>query len=462
MKFVPAMALLVLASCSPPLPYRFVDGTHVRYHYWADQGAPCAAAIGEMDAFIAGLAAKVGEPLPRGFRVDYYRLRDAAEVGQFCPGRFEACTDGRRVFTRRLTTDHELTHAVLNSLGQPPTLFAEGVAVSFGCGRARWVGEPLEPVDLAVFIDNQAWPARSTEATYESAGSFVHGLIARHGLSSFISFSKATPATASREQVDASFRAAFNEELSDALAQWAAQPHRLGESCEPLDDLCEHAGQLIAPANTSFEVSCVSQVTSLEVPATSQATRLRFTADQEGRSLLIRPCTAAQSESQELAFAYQNIGSTLAMSGKWTELWATLKPGRYSLITVRRDAFEQETPIGGNARIEVSEQQAPFGGDCSVPVVPLADDTWTLALFDDRSPQNGVAVIAPRTNRQLAGFFGSGFDGVARVCTGCGSSASGCRDLAAGSTERDTIQAPTSLSVSRAGAAGVFVKLVLE
>lgn len=463
------LAAIILMGCGPPLPDQLLEGRWVRYHYWADQGSPCPEALEEMDRFVDQLANKTGRRPPAGFRIDYYRLKTVRDVRALCQPHASACVRGTNVYSTTLIQDHELTHAFLSRLGQPPLMFTEGIAVSFGCGAARYVGAPLPPVELAPLLDNDAWSEELSLQNYQAAGGFVRWLVERHGLEAFLRFYETTPSGVTRAQLDGHFREIFGVELADALSQWGELPAaRDGEFCMPLEDKCDREPDfsvtgLPSGSASSANVSCVEQVSVLEVGAVPM-TRLRFIAEQEGRRLRLRPCSASGTPEQQLLYLYSNTGSTRAMEGRWTELWATLKPGRYSLTVDAIPTLQGVTPLGGSASIEVSAQPSAFGQTCAAGPIVIGDDTWSIAFLHD-GPLGADAVVHlnPRSDRKLAGLFGSGFIDPVSLCTGC-ETPTACQPINAGEFNFGWLRTPTTSARLTAGAGGgpTFLKLVLE
>lgn len=460
----------VLGACSPALPDQVVKGRWVRYHYWADQGAPCPEAVEQIDRLVDQLAIRFERPPPADFRIDYYRVRNLGEVRAHCRPSVTACAPGNTVFSTAWTHDHEITHAFLSRLGRPPDLFAEGIAVAMGCGPARWVGDELEPVDLEPLVDNSTWlKGVGWEVNYPVAGSFTRWLIVGHGMSAFLRFYESTPYEASRSQVEAHFRDAFGVELSDALTQWRdGSPSRDGEYCMPLDDKCDAQPDVVADGSTSAQtVSCVDRVSVLEVGA-APVTQLRFTAERKGRSVNIRPCDATGSPPYKLVFAEFNLGLSTAIEGRWTELWVTLKPGRYSLTVERTwDGLSEEpvAPPGGSASVQASGHPEVFETTCPVEPITITDDTWSLAFLKHDpavDPDGGVLLLRPQSDRRFK-LLARGLAGPASACSNCSSLPTSCKSIAPGSSFLESLQGPTSLRLQpQADAGALFVQLLLE
>lgn len=422
-RFHLSLALVVATGCGPALPDQLVEGRWVRYHYWADEGPPCAEATDEIDRFVDLLSAKLQRLPPADFRVEYYKLRerDDGELMRLCGGLAATCAAGNSVYSDRWTHDHEVAHAVASRIGQPPLLFAEGLGVVFGCGAARYVGDPLEPVDLAPLADERKWSQASSFQNQLAAADFTRSLIDRHGLEAFVRFYESTPHATFGAALDQKLTEAFGVDLQRALAQWQAEPRRRdGEFCLALDDLCDATPELDlasigGSARFDTPVTCVDRAAVVQVGPSPEA-RIRFTADQPGRALRLRPCDATGTPSVSL-----DNGQSTAVAGRWAELWTPLEPGRYS-FTVQRIAKSDDTVLagpGGNASFDVSLQSAPLGQTCSVDALSIPDDTWKVVFANPfGSADAGLVLLRPESDRSGV-VFASNLSARLAWCVGC-------------------------------------------
>lgn len=460
------LVVFLLAGCADPkLPDQVIEGRHVRYHYWADMGAPCPEAIEQMDRFIELLAAKVKRPPPLGYRVDYYRVRDAEAVREYCVPKAASCAFENKVYSTEWTFDHELAHAFLNHFANPPLLFLEGAAMMFECGPARWSGVPIAKVDLEPLIDDDAWGNALSETNHLAAGAFSRWLVDRHGLEAFIRFYETAEYKSSRAQVNAKFRAAFGVELSDALAEWHAGPvARDGEFCLPVEDLCDAEPEFrldtaATKQSVTSEVTCVKRVSVFEVDDVP-VTRVRFTASEPDRILKVRPCDPSGSAGQQLNHTFFGAGTTNLRDGKWIDSWSTLRPGRYSLSlenTKLSYPRSVSSPPGGTASIEVEAHGPVISDSCSAQPIPVPDDSWTMHF--SLGGDGGVLQLVPASERRIVGVYGRFAEG--SLCSGC-VSPTACVSVKPGDGYPGFLRGPTILRLQPQDDAGLFVELVLE
>jgi hypothetical protein len=133
---------------------------------------------------------------------------------------------------------HELVHVIARSLGEPPALFSEGLAVYFQEGQ-RWNGYHVDAWCRAFASAGLLWPvvrlgSRSEigpadtqpQVTYPQAGSIVKFLIDRVGLEKFLEGYRALgtgEAKASREAGLAAFQKHFAMDPSTLEREWRAE-----------------------------------------------------------------------------------------------------------------------------------------------------------------------------------------------------------------------------------------------
>jgi len=119
----------------------------------------------------------------------------------------------------RLDPAHELVHAVAQSLGEPPAVLREGLAVYFQEGQ-RWNGYHVDAWCKAFASAGLLWPLErlgslpeigpggtQPQITYPQAGSMVKFLIERVGLKGFLAGYRALGSGAARNSRDAAMAA---------------------------------------------------------------------------------------------------------------------------------------------------------------------------------------------------------------------------------------------------------------
>ncbi|MBC7771210.1 MAG: hypothetical protein H7210_01815, partial [Pyrinomonadaceae bacterium] len=127
-------------------------------------------------------------------KVLYSLYGSLAEVQRACgilPLEGLACARGRQVLASDPWNEHELIHAYLWGVGDPPPIFAEGIAQGIRCGGAALpVTVDIPPWQIAV-----AQPPRGNRAIYDAGFFlFVH-LADTFGIDRFVEFYAETPST---------------------------------------------------------------------------------------------------------------------------------------------------------------------------------------------------------------------------------------------------------------------------
>jgi hypothetical protein len=132
---------------------------------------------------------------------------------------------------------HELVHVIARSLGEPPAVFNEGLAVYFQEGR-RWNGYDVDAWCKAFASASLLWPVVRLGAlsdigpagtqpavTYPQAGSIVKFLIERVGFEKFLEGYRALgtgEAKASGEAALAAFEKHFGMDPATLEREWRA------------------------------------------------------------------------------------------------------------------------------------------------------------------------------------------------------------------------------------------------
>lgn len=231
------LCLVALAACD--LPEVELAGEHVRVAVDPEL-EPCGGTLAHMDDFITRAADALGVAAPTGDdRLVFYWLGG----GDFftrspCPEGSDGCQHGRELYARSAPLDHELVHALAESLADERLpLFTEGLAVAFeglGIGSAGpagprfpdvW-GEPHEPsnpvgprVDEVLLLRDPL----AVDGFYPLAGAFTSHLIARHGLPAYLRVYAAARYRIDRGELDAVFRGALGVSLAQAIADFEAR-----------------------------------------------------------------------------------------------------------------------------------------------------------------------------------------------------------------------------------------------
>ena len=175
-------------------------------------------------------------------RLQFHKYRDRAHIqrltGRATNGFAEPGTP--RFHTIWPWDNHEGVHAaVILTLGQPPALFNEGVAVAHqtnprtGDLVARWNGEPVHTIAarflvtgqlpaLGTLLESPSFFSHPAAVAYPLAGSWVRYLIDARGLAPFKTFLASTHFNATAAQTRAAFLAAYGVTVDAEWERWRA------------------------------------------------------------------------------------------------------------------------------------------------------------------------------------------------------------------------------------------------
>lgn len=206
---------LTLVSCggsvsADPVPLQAAS-THFRYYAtrWLRQinGVRSAAEANRADVYTYfGLN---DEEV-----VDYFLL-DADQIAAHCTDE-RYCTVDRQIFTQDELDHHNLIHAYLSGVGEPPRPIREGVAEGLDCYREPYRSyEPGLPTWQDLFRGDQA----NSPAFYISAMRLVRHLLLRFGPARFLAYYRSAADTADPATFAGDFQAFWSIPIDDA---WTA------------------------------------------------------------------------------------------------------------------------------------------------------------------------------------------------------------------------------------------------
>jgi hypothetical protein len=298
------LALFVLAAstaCGPPRPDQLTNSRWLRYHHWADE-VPCGEALGHLDALVDFLSARFGLA-PR--TTDYFKWRtgEAEAVRMSCGGKAAACAGGAAALTTGWAHSHEIVHTQFETVGLPPLLFAEGIAMVYGCGLSRFRGQPVNrAIELERLMATTEWEAEYPlhgNENYNAAGSFVRRLLDTWGEAAFHRFYARAPYDGGAESRRV-FREVFGVTFDDAVTAWReAGPERSGDFCVLASDPCDGMADLTPSAGViTRSLSCLGAVASVE-SGTGDATAFGLTSSATPMTTLLESCDPASSVETE-------------------------------------------------------------------------------------------------------------------------------------------------------------------
>jgi hypothetical protein len=165
---------------------------------------------------------------PASTVIDYRVVENPDDVRRRCAaGDYgaAACTERDRVLTAVPMRPHELIHAYLRPVGDPPAALAEGMAMVFGC-VVEVLDAPIAPTMDAAALFGAAYrdedPTVSRQA-YLLAASFVSYLVDAYGLAGVMRLYREVRADADLAAIDRAMRTALGEGLDGALEGWNAR-----------------------------------------------------------------------------------------------------------------------------------------------------------------------------------------------------------------------------------------------
>lgn len=218
-----------------------LSSSHFRYHARATDTAICDDLLATLEEHLALLRSTLGFDWPSGYVIDYYKFVDAADFADNapCPKGSSGCSSGANIYTPELFEQHELVHAYVWPVADPPVVVAEGAAVALSCSH------PLPSVPTLTLDEAlQASDALSDPRVYETGGRFARFLFDRYGAAAFMSFYASVAQAGkkpSSEAFDAALRAVYglgaDQLWVDMLVTQAscAQPFACSRAALPID-----------------------------------------------------------------------------------------------------------------------------------------------------------------------------------------------------------------------------------
>jgi len=481
--FAAGASALLVGCGGPPLPDQQVETKWATYHYWSE-APPCQEALQRLDDFVDSLATELSVTLPAGFKLQYYKMRRgelAALQGQLCDSDVAAaCTRGAVTYSIDWVQLHELVHQVTDTVGDPPTAFAEGLAEVYGCGDARWVGSVIDrSVDLKAALPSSRW--QPSLELYVAAGAFTRYLLDTYGVPKYLELYRTLGGGDDAQAIAQKFERVTGTSLDSALAGWRSGPEqRQGQICRFLIDECSSAVLLSVSqagdrARQDESVSCLGGAAVVNVAAETSGV-ITFSADRAPRMVTVRPCDAV-SDAPYAQWLNAPVGWVTAYPvgapydeplavpeseylGKKLELWTSFASGRYLL---RYGNVFPEDVGGGTASLEVSLGPSslvtatpgqPIGDAClAAPTVAVGDDVWSIAVTGRVAPLSvslfNLQLAAPRSMTEyMPSYFGSLAWSASQCAGGC-QSIDQCESLSGAATQAN---GPVTVRLTAGGA----------
>ena len=181
--------------------------------------------------------AKVTEifPVTRPTKIKYYRYSTQADLeqafGRSRKGYAYQTSEGSIVHSVYSCHPHEVIHAVTYSMGRPPALFEEGLAVAYdwrfaleegdvhALARGNLLQQKLFP--LRSILTTAGFQAYNSMTAYIEAGSFVKYLIDTYGPDKVRSLF-ALPRYSGVQEIEAALQETYGQPISEMESQWWA------------------------------------------------------------------------------------------------------------------------------------------------------------------------------------------------------------------------------------------------
>jgi hypothetical protein len=174
-------------------------------------------------------------PVTGAPKIQYYKYRSQTDLeqvfGRSRKGYAYQTNEGSIVHSVYSCHPHEVIHAVTYSIGRPPALFEEGLAVAYDWRFALEEGE-VHALARGKLLQQKLFPLRSILTTrgfeaynsitaYVEAGSFVKYLIDTYGPDKMRSLFT-LPRHSDLREIEAAFQGAYSQSLSEMESGWWA------------------------------------------------------------------------------------------------------------------------------------------------------------------------------------------------------------------------------------------------
>lgn len=220
---------------------------HFDYFTRAGETFACASVLDTLEQHRAAVLGYLGLPQATG-RISYLKYLDLGDLraSRACRIGAEACAAFTAVRSPLVLHEHELIHAYLAEWGQPPRLFAEGIAEALACEA----GYAVKP-DL---VDWRDLGPDSPHDVYPPARWFVGYLLHAYGPEPFLRFYQGDWPQKDDDAVASRFAAAYGRSLDDLWSEAFAAPHR-SPICVPIWE-CASPALALDPEGSEFGERC--------------------------------------------------------------------------------------------------------------------------------------------------------------------------------------------------------------
>jgi hypothetical protein len=223
-----------LASAAPDEHGWLLDRESQHFIYYTQPGQSIPDGSVELNEFTYAEVIKLF-PATKAPKIKYYRYRSQTDLQQAFglprKGYTYQTSEGSAVHSVYSCHPHEVIHAITYSIGRPPALFEEGVAVAYdwrfaleegsvhALARGRLVQQKLFP--LRSILTTREFLAYDSPTIYIEAGSFVKYLMDTYGPDKMRSLFTVPRYSDSRE-IEIAFKAVYGRSISEIEGEWRA------------------------------------------------------------------------------------------------------------------------------------------------------------------------------------------------------------------------------------------------
>jgi hypothetical protein len=260
---VAAFAFACESTLEIDTPYVW-DGEHVQVRSDASLDRYCGRTLESVDDLV-GEAKRVHEAPDDLVVTSYVLARPLSEYGEVCPkGELPVagCARETTAYSRLIRHDHELVHAVRDSVGLSPRFFEEGAATFWGGANGKptvdWELVPIRDA-MAAARERFLYPQENVAAAH-----FTGFLMHSFGVEAHAAFLREVNWNASSNEVEAGFVNVFGVSLDAAIdayeRDWpfcSLESMRLLSDCtgEAIPMPCTHT-EVVFPLDHEIEMAC--------------------------------------------------------------------------------------------------------------------------------------------------------------------------------------------------------------
>jgi hypothetical protein len=215
------------------------SSAHFRYFARANDPNICSGVVDQLEAHLQAINNYLGLTWTGGV-IDYYKFRDAEDLhaNSDCGPTASGCAS-HDVRSARPLDGHELVHVYASSFGDPPALFAEGIAEALSPQGRPFPAPARGWRDVLVVPSND--DGSLADINYWAGGWFVTYLLRKAGPEPFLAFYKGAALDHSADAIARQFQTVYGVSIDDEWSKAQTSAPTLGgvpvwecASAEPL------------------------------------------------------------------------------------------------------------------------------------------------------------------------------------------------------------------------------------